>query len=516
MNRDLVVPRRALLSVADKDGLPELARALHAHGVELVSTGGTARLLAEAGLPVREVSAVTGFPEILDGRVKTLHPRIHAGLLARAGRDEAALAALGIDAIDLVVVNLYPFERGVEQPEIAESDAVELIDVGGPAMLRAAAKNFARVAVVCDPAQYSTLLESLAGCGGTRLELRRRLAAAAFARTAAYDAAIAAWFSARQGEAWPQRMVISLERLTGLRYGENPHQSAALYRESRRRGGLAAFRQIAGIEPSYNNLLDAEAAWRAVSAFGPPACVIVKHASPCGIALGRDAASAYQRAHAADPLSAFGGVIAFNRPLDAGTAACILERQFAEALLAPGFSAEALAVLERKPRLRVLLVPADEPPPVEWRTLGGMWLAQTADRGGGPEEEARVVSRRPPSEREWEDLRFAWCCVQPVRSNAIVLARDGQTIGIGGGQPSRVWSVRLAVMKAREAGFELEGAVMASDAFLPFRDGLDEAARAGVRAIIQPGGSLRDGELIAAADAQGLAMVFTGRRHFRH
>jgi phosphoribosylaminoimidazolecarboxamide formyltransferase/IMP cyclohydrolase len=516
MTPDLIAPRRALLAVADKEGLPELARALHARGVALVSTGGTAQLLREAGLPVSEVSAVTGFPEILDGRVKTLHPRIHAALLARAGGDEQTLAAHGIEPFDLVVVNLYPFERRVARPGLSEAEAIEEIDVGGPAMLRAAAKNFARVAVLCDPAQYSLLLESLRECGGTRLALRRRLAEAAFRRTAAYDAAIAAWFGSPEGEEWPERLNLCLERVASLRYGENPHQRAALYREAGREEGLAGLRQLAGLAPSYNNLLDAEAAWRAAALFEAPACVIVKHASPCGIALGADPASAYERAHAADPVSAYGGVIAFNRPLDGETAERILERQFAEALLAPAFAAEALAVLARKPKLRAFAVPGGAASGREWRSLAGLWLGQSADPGGGPGEEARVVTRRAPEREEWEDLGFAWRCVQPVRSNAIVIARAGQTLGIGGGQPSRVWSVRIAVMKAREAGFDLEGAVMASDAFLPFRDGLEEAARAGVRAVIQPGGSLRDAEVVEAADAHGMTMVLTGRRHFRH
>jgi phosphoribosylaminoimidazolecarboxamide formyltransferase/IMP cyclohydrolase len=521
----LVPVRRALLSVSDKTGLVDLARGLDALGVSLISTGGTARALREAGLPVTDVSAVTGFPEIMAGRVKTLHPKIHGGLLGRRGIDDAVMAEHDIAGIDLLVVNLYPFEQVTAAPDCTFLTAIEHIDIGGPAMLRAAAKNHEHVAAVVDPADYAELIETLRRDEGTTLDLRRRLAAKAFAHTARYDGAIANWLGARQWsdrvEQFPPSLHLAFERKALLRYGENPHQNAALYLESPAAPGSAAgARVLAGKELSYNNLADADAALECVKAFRKtPACVIVKHANPCGVAIGATARDAYDQAYATDPVSAFGGIIAFNQPLDAATARAILERQFVEVVIAPEVDEAALAAFSSKPNVRVLACgawPEQPPPALEFKRVAGGLLVQDADRDTLLLSDLKVVSKRVPDADELRDLLFAWHVAMYVKSNAIVYARGGRTIGIGAGQMSRVISSRIAGLKAAEAGLEVRGSVMASDAFFPFRDGIDEAAKAGIRAVIQPGGSLRDAEVIAAADEHGMAMVFTGVRHFRH
>ena len=517
--------RRALLSVSDKAGLADLARALDALGVELVSTGGSARALREAGVPVREVSDLTGFPEIMDGRVKTLHPKVHGGLLGRRGADDVVMRQHDIAPIDLLVVNLYPFERTVARPDCTLDEAIEQIDVGGPAMLRAAAKNHAHVAVVSDPADYAPLIEALRGEGGTTLDLRRRLAAKAFAHSARYDGLIADWLGARgdgeHAEPFAPTLHLALQRVQTLRYGENPHQGGALYLEAPSPSGVAATaRMLAGKELSFNNLADADAALECVKAFQKvPACVIVKHANPCGVALGADIRTAYERAYACDPTSAFGGIIAFNQPLDVATAEAILARQFVEVVLAPEISPAALAVFAKKPNVRVLATgawPEQLAPQRDYKRIAGGLLVQDADRDTLLLSDLKVVSRRVPDAEELRDLLFAWHVAMFVKSNAIVCARDGRTVGIGAGQMSRVISARIATLKAADAGLEMRGSVLASDAFFPFRDGIDTAASAGIRAVIQPGGSMRDADVIAAADEHGMAMVFTGVRHFRH
>jgi phosphoribosylaminoimidazolecarboxamide formyltransferase / IMP cyclohydrolase len=520
----LVPVRRALLSVSDKAGLADFARGLDALGIALVSTGGTARALRDAGLPVTDVSTLTGFPEIMDGRVKTLHPKVHGGLLGRRGTDDAVMSEHDIAPIDLLVVNLYPFERTIEAPDCSLADAIENIDVGGPAMLRAAAKNHEHVAVAVDPADYAEVLEALAR-GGTSLGLRRRLAAKTFAHTARYDGLIANWLGTRadvdRPEAFPPTLHLAFERRQALRYGENPHQGGALYVEATiPPGTVAGARALAGRELSYNNLADADAALECVKAFRKtPACVIVKHANPCGVALGADLDEAYERAYACDPMSAFGGIIAFNRPLDAATARKIVTRQFVELVVAPDFEPGAIAALAAKPNVRVLSVGEwDEQAPhaYDFKRIAGGLLVQDADRDTLLLSDLKVVSRRVPDAAELHDLLFAWHVAMYVKSNAIVYARGGRTIGIGAGQMSRVVSAKIAAMKAAEAKLTVDGSVMASDAFFPFRDGIDAAAGAGVRAVIQPGGSMRDGEVIAAADEHAIAMVFTGVRHFRH
>ena len=517
--------RRALLSVSDKHGLLDLARALDALGVELLSTGGSARALREAGLPVREVREITGFPEIMDGRIKTLHPRIHGGLLGRRGTDDAVMAEHGIAPIDLLVVNLYPFERTVARPDCGLDEAIENIDIGGPAMLRAAAKNHAHVAVLVDPADYAPLIEALHGEGGTTLALRQRLAAKAYAHTARYDGLIADWLGAQiehtRGEPFAPTLHLALRRAYSLRYGENPHQAGALYLEAGAVPGVAATaRVLGGKELSYNNLADADAALECVKAFQrTPACVIVKHGNPCGVALGADNLEAYQAAYACDPTSAFGGIIAFNQALDGATAAAILAQQFVEVVLAPEIGTDAQAAFAKKPNVRVLATgawPEQAPPARELKRVAGGYLVQDTDRDTLLLTDLKVVSRRVPSSAELRDLLFAWHVAMYVKSNAIVYARGGRTLGIGAGQTSRVISVRIATLKAQEAGLDLHGAALASDAFFPFRDGIDAAAAAGVKAVIQPGGSMRDAEVIAAADEHDMTMVFTGVRHFRH
>lgn len=520
---------RALLSVSDKTGLLDFARALIAHDITLLSTGGTAKSLREAGLPVTDVSEVTGFPEIMDGRVKTLHPAIHGGLLSVRGdaAHEKAQADNNIANIDLLVVNLYPFEATVARGA-SEDDIIENIDVGGPAMIRAAAKNHDSVAVVVDPNDYALVMAELAANrGATTLSSRKALAAKAFARTASYDAAIAGWFQGHLGDAHPQRVIISGERQMLLRYGENPHQTAALYRSFDGRMGLLDARQVQGKELSYNNINDADAALECVAEFsaGAPACVIVKHANPCGVATGATLAEAYAKALACDPVSAFGGIIALNRMIDGPTAHAI-SGIFTEVILAPGADDAALQVLATKKNLRLLLLPELPQPKATSRAVksivGGL-LVQSRDATGLEEIANRIVTKRAPTEQEMIDLRFAWLVAKHVKSNAIVFAKDCRTVGIGAGQMSRIDSTRIAVSKsldaARHAGGDVplaRGAVLASDAFFPFADGIEAAADAGATAIIQPGGSIKDDEVIKAADARGLAMVFTGQRHFRH
>ncbi len=516
-----LVVRRALLSVSDKTGLLALAQGLAAAGVELISTGGTARSLAEAGLQVREVASVTGFPEIMDGRVKTLHPAIHGGLLARRDSAEhlAAMQAHGIAGIDLLVVNLYPFEATLAKGADFAT-CVENIDIGGPAMTRAAAKNHDFVAVLSDPADYPALLAEMTA-GGISAATRRRLAAKAFAMTAGYDAAIAAWLAQQTGEALPGRYALAGRRQQALRYGENPHQQAALYLTGERRPGVATARQLQGKELSYNNIADADAAFECVAEFAGPAVVIVKHANPCGVATGgEDLAAVYARALACDPVSAFGGIVALNRPLDAATATEIA-KLFTEVIVAPAVSEEAAAIIGAKKNLR-LLVTGGLPDPAAAgllvKTVAGGFLLQSRDAGRVEEPKLKIVTRRAPTPAELADLVFAFRVAKHVKSNAIVYARGGATVGIGAGQMSRVDSARIAAWKA-EAAFGADGAkgsVMASEAFLPFADGLQAAIEAGCTAVIQPGGSLRDEEVIAAADRAGLAMVFTGMRHFRH
>jgi phosphoribosylaminoimidazolecarboxamide formyltransferase / IMP cyclohydrolase len=515
--------RRALLSVSDKSGIIELAHALAAAGVELVSTGGTAKLLQKSRVPVLEVSSYTGFPEMLDGRVKTLHPKIHAGLLAR--RDDpahvSALAAAQIGTIDLVVVNLYPFQATVADPDCRLEDAIENIDVGGPAMLRSAAKNQAAVTVLVDPADYPRVLEELRSRGEVSALTRFELAAKVFAHTAAYDGAIANYLSSLAGERrhgeYPRVLTLQFAKLYDLRYGENPHQSAAFYRDLQPvAGGIAACRQVQGKELSFNNIADADAAWECVKGFGDPACVIVKHANPCGAAAGGTLAEAYARAFRTDPVSAFGGILAFNRALDR-EAAEALAAQFAEVVIAPRLEPEAQKLLAHKANLRVLEVPLTHAAQAhDYKRVGGGLLVQTSDSRQLERKEFKLVTRSAPSEAQWRDLLFAWCVAKYVKSNAIVFAGDGATLGIGAGQMSRIDSVRIAALKAAAAGLPLKGSVVASDAFFPFRDGLDALAEAGAAAVIQPGGSVRDAEVIAAADERGVAMVFTGVRHFRH
>jgi phosphoribosylaminoimidazolecarboxamide formyltransferase/IMP cyclohydrolase len=516
--------RRALLSVSDKTGLVELARALASRKIELLSTGGTARLLTENGITVREVSAHTGFPEIMDGRVKTLHPKVHGGLLGRRGIDDAVMAMHDIAPIDLLIVNLYPFAETVAKPDASYAQVIENIDIGGPAMVRAAAKNHESVAVAVDPADYALILQELAeNDGATTLQTRSRLAAKAFAHTAHYDTMVANYLLAKHGvgtERFPASLPLVFTKAQDLRYGENPHQSAAFYRDVVPSGAsVASARVLQGKDLSFNNIADADTAIECVRQFETPACVIVKHANPCGVATAASAFEAYELAYRTDPTSAFGGIIAFNRELDGETARTILNRQFVEVIAAPSVAPDALGVLAGKPNVRVLaLGDLREPPPdeLEYRSVAGGLLVQTRDLGAVTASQLKVVTKRAPSEAELADLLFAWRVCKFVKSNAIVYARDRSTIGIGAGQMSRVYSSRLAAMKAADEKLPVAGAVMASDAFFPFRDGIDVAAEYGIRAVIQPGGSKRDDEVIAAADGHGMAMVFTGMRHFRH
>jgi phosphoribosylaminoimidazolecarboxamide formyltransferase/IMP cyclohydrolase len=518
--------RRALLSVSDKRGLEDFARRLSRAGVEILSTGGTAESLRSAGIAVKDVSEITGFPEIMDGRVKTLHPRVHGGLLAKRA-DALHLAAAerhGIGLIDLLAVNLYPFEAAVARGAAAE-EVIENIDVGGPAMIRAAAKNHESVTVVVDPDDYGAVLAEIEATGGSSAALRREMALKAFALTASYDAAIAAWLSNRSEPALPKRIAIGGQLIQRLRYGENPHQQAGFYRSAERREGVATAVHVQGKELSYNNINDTDAAFECVAEFVAPACVIVKHANPCGASEGENCLEAYRKALRCDPVSAFGGIVAFNRPLDAGTAEEVV-KLFTEVIIAPGASAEAQAIVAAKKNLRLLLT-AGLPDPaasgLNFRSVAGGFLLQGRDTGRLDSQTLKTVTKRAPGAEELRDLVFAFKVAKHVKSNAIVYAKDGATVGIGAGQMSRIDSTRIAAAKsgdaARAAGLAEDlarGSVVASDAFFPFADGLIAAAEAGATAVIQPGGSLRDDEVIAAADRLGLAMVFTGMRHFRH
>lgn len=508
---------RALLSVSDKTGLLPFAQGLASAGVELVSTGGTARVLREAGLSVLDVSDITGFPEMLDGRVKTLHPVVHGALLARRDLPEhmAAIAEHGITPIDLVVVNLYPFRETASRAGVQAAEVIENIDIGGPSMLRSAAKNFASVWVVTDPDDYSRVLEVISS-GNDAPEFRKLLAEKVYAHTSAYDATIAQWFAAQRNESFPDRFPLAFEKQQSLRYGENPQQRAAFYVEHHG-AGLGALVQKGGKELSFNNLMDLEGALLAIEPFGDqPACAIIKHTTPCGLATGSNALDAYRKALACDPVSAFGSVISFSVPVDVA-AAEVISSLFVECIVAPEFADEAVEILGRKKNLRVLEGRADWPAgTLDFKRVRGGLLVQ--DRAPAPSEPARwhVVSKRQPSADEQRDLMFAWKSVASVKSNAIVLVRNGATIGIGAGQMSRVDASFLAAHKAGNIGHDTQGSALGSDAFFPFRDGIDQAAAAGVTAIVQPGGSVRDAEVIAAADEHGIAMVFTGERLFRH
>ena len=513
--------RRALLSVSDKSGLVELAQRLHALGIELLSTGGTAATLTAAGLPVIEVSAYTGFPEMMAGRLKTLHPKIHGGLLGRRGEDDAAMAASDIGAIDLLVVNLYPFAETIAKPGVSLAEAIENIDIGGPAMLRAAAKNHAGVTVVVDPADYATVLAQLQTQKAVDGPTRFGLAVKAYGHTAQYDGAVANHLSAiaTSGEKapLPRTLTLQFEQVQPMRYGENPHQHAAFYREATpAAGSLATFHQLQGKALSYNNIADADAAWECVKSFEQTACVIIKHANPCGVAVGDTTLQAYRLAFATDPTSAFGGIIAFNRPVDGDTAQA-LSKQFVEVLLAPGFSEDALAIMKGKPNVRLLEIPmAHASNRLDLKRVGGGLLVQAPDEHRLQASALKVVTKRQPTPRQLADLLFAWQVCHYVKSNAIVYCNNGQTLGIGAGQMSRVDSARIASIKAENAGLDLRGSVVASDAFFPFRDGLDVVVDAGATAVIQPGGSMRDQEVIDAANERDVCMVFTGVRHFRH
>ncbi len=526
--------KQALLSVSDKTGLVDFARGLAALGVSLLSTGGTAKLLADAGLKVTEVADYTGFPEMLDGRVKTLHPKIHGGLLAR--RDEAshlhAIADAGIPTIDLLVVNLYPFESTVAKADCTLEDAIENIDIGGPAMVRSAAKNWRGVGVVTDAAQYTAVLDEIKRSGALSDDTRFALAVAAFNRIANYDAAISDYLSSLQPDGtrseFPAQSNGRFVKLQDLRYGENPHQHAALYRDLHPApGALVTAKQVQGKELSYNNLADADAAWECVKSFDEPACVIVKHANPCGVAVGRDCAEAYAKALATDPTSAFGGIVAFNRPLDAAAMQAV-SKLFVEVLIAPSYAADALKIIAAKANVRVLEIPLDKVKhdgKTAWeqgrnahdvKRIGSGLLIQSADNKMISAADVKVVTKIKPTPQQLSDLLFAWKVAKYVKSNAIVFCGDGKTLGVGAGQMSRIDSARIASIKAANAKLTLAGSVVASDAFFPFRDGVDVVAEAGAKAIIQPGGSIRDEEVVAAADEHGIAMVYTGVRHFRH
>ena len=515
--------RRALISVSDKTGIVEFAKALAAGGVEILSTGGTCRLLRDEGVTVVEVSDHTGFPEMMDGRVKTLHPKIHGGILGRRGVDDAVMDAHDIPAIDLVVVNLYPFEATVARPDCTLEDAVENIDIGGPTMVRAAAKNHRDVAIVVSSGDYARVLEELAAYDGhTTLATRFDLAIRAYEHTAAYDGMIANHFGRLTeggSEQYPRTFNLQLEKVQEMRYGENPHQSAAFYRDSRQTEiGISNAEQLQGKALSYNNVADTDAALECVKGFDAPACVIVKHANPCGVAVAEDLISAYDLAFHTDTESAFGGIIAFNRPLDGATAAAIVERQFVEVIIAPEVSDEAIAAVATKENVRLLRTGqwSTPVPARDFKRVNGGLLVQDRDDGMVTRGDLKVATEREPTDAEWDDLLFAWKVAKFVKSNAIVYAAQQRTVGVGAGQMSRVNSARIAAIKAEHAGLEVRGAVMASDAFFPFRDGIDNAAERGIAAVIQPGGSMRDEEVISAANDAGMAMVFTGMRHFRH
>ena len=516
----MLTVRRALISVSDKRGLIPFVSGLAELGVEILSTGGTCRALRDAGIDVIEVAEKTGFPEIMDGRVKTLHPTIHGGLLGRRGTDEDVMEKHGIEPIDLLAVNLYPFEETIARADATIDDAIENIDIGGPAMIRAASKNHNGVAVVVDPDDYASVLESLQN-NQLSLDARRRLAAKAYAHTASYDTAITKYLSASLGDdALGERQLYSGKLVEKMRYGENPHQDAAFYIDQQApEGSLATARQLQGKAMSYNNIADSDAALECVKQFENPACVIVKHANPCGVAVDTDILSAYDKAYRTDPTSAFGGIIAFNRPLDAATAKSIIERQFVEVIIAPAIDAAAAAIVAEKKNVRVLETgPWDETTTsgFDFKKVSGGLLVQGTDLGRITAADLKVVSKIAPTVAQIEDMLFAWTVVKYVKSNAIIFCKDHMTIGVGAGQMSRVYSTRIAAIKAADEGLQVQGSVMASDAFFPFRDGIDAAAEHGIAAIIQPGGSMRDDEVIQAADEHGLAMVFTGMRHFRH
>ncbi len=515
----MLTVRRALLSVSDRHGLVAFAAGLVKLGVEIISTGGTCRALREAGVEVIEVSEKTGFPEIMDGRIKTLHPVIHGGLLGRRGVDAAVMQQHGIEPIDLLVVNLYPFEQTIARRDASVEDAIDNIDIGGPAMIRAAAKNHDSVAVVVDPNDYPAVLEALKD-KVLSPEMRRRLAAKAYAHTASYDTAITKYLSATLGDdPLGERFLYSGKLVERMRYGENPHQDAAFYVDQRApKGSLATASQLQGKALSYNNIADSDAALECVRQFAAPACVIVKHANPCGVAVAENIHLAYEKAFRTDPTSAFGGIIAFNRPLDAKTARAIIEKQFVEVIVAPDIAADAADVLAEKKNVRVLDTGPWEAAAgmQEFRKVSGGLLVQSSDMGKISASDLKVVTELSPTPQQIDDMLFAWTVAKYVKSNAIVFCKDKMTIGVGAGQMSRVYSTKIAAIKAADEGLQVKGSVMASDAFFPFRDGIDAAAETGIAAIIQPGGSMRDDEVIAAANEHGLAMVFTSMRHFRH
>lgn len=521
--------KRALISLSDKTGVVEFAQSLHQLGVEILSTGGTAKLLADADIPVIEVADYTGFPEMLDGRVKTLHPKIHGGILGRRDVDEhvTKMREHQIEPIDLVCVNLYPFAQTIAQADCTLTQAIENIDIGGPAMVRSAAKNWQHVGIVTDNQDFQTIIDELQRSGCLSSSTRFTLSCKAFAHTAQYDGMIAEYLSRVAAEQqpndaekslFPQQLNQSWLKVQQMRYGENPHQQAAFYRDVLPlAGSLSAYTQLQGKELSYNNIADADAAWEAVKSFDAPACVIVKHANPCGVAVAANALQAYRLAYATDSTSAFGGIIAFNCAVDEATAKQITDNQFMEVMIAPEFSDEALAILAQKKNVRVLRIPlVREANRFELKRVGGGLLVQTPDVHMLNRADLKVVSQRQPTEQEWQDLLFVWQVAKFVKSNAIVFGKNGQTLGIGAGQMSRVDSTRIAANKAQDAGFDLQGACAASDAFFPFRDGVDVIAKQGIKAIIHPAGSMRDEEVFAAADEHGMVMVITGIRHFRH
>ncbi|WNJ96885.1 bifunctional phosphoribosylaminoimidazolecarboxamide formyltransferase/IMP cyclohydrolase [Vibrio ruber] len=523
--------RRALISVSDKTGIVEFAKALADRGVDILSTGGTARLLAEQGISVTEVSDYTGFPEMMDGRVKTLHPKVHGGVLGRRGQDDDVMAQHGIQPIDMVVVNLYPFAATVAKADCSLADAVENIDIGGPTMVRSAAKNHKDVTIIVNAADYQRVITEMdTNSNSLTLETRFDLAIAAFEHTAAYDGMIANYFGKmvpsygenKEGDAdskFPRTFNMQFEKKQDMRYGENSHQSAAFYVESHpEEASVATARQIQGKALSYNNIADTDAALECVKEFSEPACVIVKHANPCGVALGDSILEAYNRAYQTDPTSAFGGIIAFNRELDAATAQAIVERQFVEVIIAPTVADDAIEVVAAKKNVRLLVCGQwqDKTTGYDFKRVNGGLLVQDRDQGMVNIDDLKIVSKRQPSAAELKDALFCWKVAKYVKSNAIVYAKGDMTIGVGAGQMSRVYSAKIAGIKAADENLKVEGTVMASDAFFPFRDGIDAAAEAGVTCVIQPGGSMRDDEVIAAADEHGMAMVFTGMRHFRH
>lgn len=516
--------RRALISVSDKNGILEFAKSLDAMGVAILSTGGTYKVLSEAGLPVTEVSEYTGFPEMMDGRVKTLHPKIHGGLLGRRGKDDAVMNEHGIDPIDMVVVNLYPFEATVAKEDCSLEDAIENIDIGGPTMLRSAAKNHNDVAVVTDPADYGRILDEMQA-NNSQLSHATRfdLAIKTFEQTARYDGAISNYFgkmfNTEEGDNFPRTYNTQYVKKQSMRYGENPHQEAAFYIERNpEEASISTATQIQGKALSFNNIADTDAALELVKTFSETACVIVKHANPCGVAIGSSQFDAYDRAYKTDPTSAFGGIIAFNTELDAETAQAIIDRQFVEVIIAPTVSEDAKAAVAAKQNVRLLECGAfnGQLAAYDYKRVTGGLLVQDRDLGSVSKNELKVVTKRTPTDKEMQDLMFAWKVAKFVKSNAIVYVKEGMTIGVGAGQMSRVYSAKIAGIKAADEGLEVPGSVMASDAFFPFRDGIDAAAEAGITAVIHPGGSMRDQEVIDAADEHGIAMVFTGMRHFKH